>query len=262
MLLSILGVGALALALHVRASGSDDPFTADPMPVLFGNRDLASVAKPLEKQRAPAARAARRFFVRHPEPDDDAFLTYALRVMPALPGRTETRRELDQLSRLGRRRNQSGDAAAYWLEAHGDKDVWEEYEHNFRDMASTEAGDLMNTTHNAARHLAEQATDDAKARFERVTPYQVRPSLNALNQAKFASEVKYSYPSKHEVVAFAEMAVLDRYEPQRAPEYRWMAEEIAFSRLYAGGHYLSDLTAGAFLGWMIGTYELHYASLA
>ena len=35
-----------------------------------------------------------------------------------------------------------------------------------------------------------------------------------------------------------------------------MADEIDFSRLYAGGHYLSDLTAGAFLGTAIGDYTL------
>jgi hypothetical protein len=38
--------------------------------------------------------------------------------------------------------------------------------------------------------------------------------------------------------------------------YRWMADEIDFSRLYAGGHYLSDLTVGAFLGTAIGDFEL------
>jgi membrane-associated phospholipid phosphatase len=39
-----------------------------------------------------------------------------------------------------------------------------------------------------------------------------------------------------------------------------MADEIDFSRLYAGGHYLTDLTAGAFLGTAIGDYALHRAT--
>ena len=33
-----------------------------------------------------------------------------------------------------------------------------------------------------------------------------------------------------------------------------------FVALYAGGHYLSDLTAGAFLGTAIGDYALHRAA--
>ena len=40
---------------------------------------------------------------------------------------------------------------------------------------------------------------------------------------------------------------------------RRLLDEVDFSRLYAGGHYLSDLTAGAFLGTTIGDYELHRA---
>ena len=32
--------------------------------------------------------------------------------------------------------------------------------------------------------------------------------------------------------------------------------------MYAGGHYLTDLTAGAFLGTLIGDYERRKAGLA
>ena len=40
-----------------------------------------------------------------------------------------------------------------------------------------------------------------------------------------------------------------------------MADEIANSRMYAGGHYLSALTAGAFIGTLIGDYERRKAGL-
>lgn len=51
------------------------------------------------------------------------------------------------------------------------------------------------------------------------------------------------------MIAFALAPLLSRYESHRAAEYRWMADEIAYSRVYhAGGHYLSDIAAGASLG--------------
>lgn len=37
-------------------------------------------------------------------------------------------------------------------------------------------------------------------------------------------------------------SVLGHFEPHRAGEYRWMVNEIDYSRLYGGGHYLSDVT--------------------
>ena len=86
------------------------------------------------------------------------------------------------------------------------------------------------------------------------------PTVNALNQAKFKGKTRLSYPSKHAALSAAAVAVLRHYEPSREGEYRWMADQVDFSRLYAGGHYLSDLTAGAFLGTAIGEYSLHRAA--
>jgi hypothetical protein len=35
-----------------------------------------------------------------------------------------------------------------------------------------------------------------------------------------------------------------------------MADQVAYSRLYMAGHYRSDLVAGAYLGDLIGDYEV------
>jgi hypothetical protein len=42
----------------------------------------------------------------------------------------------------------------------------------------------------------------------------------------------------------------------RAPEFDGMLDEILYSRLYAGGHYPSDLAVGVMLGRLIAGYEL------
>jgi membrane-associated phospholipid phosphatase len=86
--------------------------------------------------------------------------------------------------------------------------------------------------------------------------------LHGLNQARFAGQTRQSYPSKHTVDAGAALAILAPLEPHRVPEFDWMADEIAFSRLYGACHYLSDLTGGAFLGTLIGDYERRKAGLA
>ncbi len=61
-----------------------------------------------------------------------------------------------------------------------------------------------------------------------------------------------SFPSAHAGVLFAALPVICRYKPKL--KYIWLAVIllIAFSRLYLGVHYLSDIIAGALTGYIIG----------
>src|SRR5207237_4363622 len=102
--------------------------------------------------------------------------------------------------------------------------------------------------------LANSVVAQGKSRYARQSPYIVDPSLHAINQKKFSK--KFSYPSKHSVIGAAMTTLLHRLDPHRGPEYRWMEAEIDFSRLYAGGHYPSDLTASAYLGTLVAGYVL------
>ena len=44
--------------------------------------------------------------------------------------------------------------------------------------------------------------------------------------------------------------------PHRAADYRWMEDEIDFSRIYMAGHVPSDISGGSLLGDLVGEYFL------
>ena len=253
--LIVLGVAALALNL---ASGEEDAnaLTSGMLSRLYPGRDLAVVDGPVAAAARRAEGDAERYLATHPIRDDRAFLQFAVTRVGPPPGAAATRRELAQLHRIGDHRTASGAAAARWLEAQGKKAVWKLYLKQYKQQATPASAASAKATLKRTLTLASELVTAAKSRYRRVTPYQVDPTLRALNQARFSTGRKFSYPSKHSVIAVAAQDVLARYEPRRAGEFRWMADEIDFSRLYGGGHYLSDITAGAYLGTLLARYEL------
>jgi len=62
----------------------------------------------------------------------------------------------------------------------------------------------------------------------------------------------YSFPSMHAVAAFAAIPILDREFPRLRLFWVLFALLIAFSRIYLGLHYLSDVMFGALIGYAIG----------
>jgi membrane-associated phospholipid phosphatase len=261
MALTLLAVGAGALALHALGStGKKAPFDGQPMPKLYSTAQVAQVDGPLRAAVARAHRETAAWLSEHPLRDDAAFAAWAQRAMGPPPAAAGQRRELAALHRLAATRDAAGVAAATWLEQHGKKQVWKLYGHQYRDFAPKAAGKREKRTLKTALKLAGTLQATAKNRFARPSPYVTDPTVNALNQAKFKGKTRLSYPSKHAVFSAAAVAVLRHYEASREGEYRWMADEVDFSRLYAGGHYLSDLTAGAFLGTAIGDYALQRAA--
>ncbi|MEO7351299.1 MAG: hypothetical protein ABIW17_05310, partial [Marmoricola sp.] len=50
--------------------------------------------------------------------------------------------------------------------------------------------------------------------------------------------------------------VLGTLQPERDAEYRAMAAQVDYSRVYMAGHFPADIEAGALLGDVIGDYYL------
>ena len=68
----------------------------------------------------------------------------------------------------------------------------------------------------------------------------------------FTNIVDYSFPSMHSMAVFASLPFLTRHLKKQ--KYFWIAFAflVAFSRVYLGFHFLSDVVFGAFFGYFIG----------
>lgn len=75
----------------------------------------------------------------------------------------------------------------------------------------------------------------------------------------FTHLINYSFPSMHSMVVFSLLPALIRYLPKQKPFWAGFAFLAAFSRIYFGFHFLSDVVFGAFAGYFIGNFllELH-----
>lgn len=258
----ILATGGAALALAKLKPATGGDFHGSTVPQLFGDAQLATVHDPLKAAEAHGHKVAKAWLDAHPVTSDKAFAAWAVQALGPPAGGKAPAKQLAQLKALSTQRDPTGVTAATWLEAHGKKQPWKLFRKETKPFVPA-------TTYAASKQALKDALDlgatlqaAAKTRYARPSPYQADPSIHALNQAKFAGQTRQSYPSKHTVLAGAALAVLEPLQPHRTGEYDWMADEIAFSRMYGGGHYLSDLTAGAFLGTLIGDYERRKDGLA
>lgn len=251
----VVGAAAAALAVGLPSSSSDDPFHGSAVPPLYSDTELAAVDTPLKDAEARAHSAARRWLDAHPAATDEAFSNWAIQRIGPPPGARATRGELAQLHRIAARRTPAGTTAASWLESHGKKQPWKVFRKQDKAFLPQQRYDAVKRALADAFTLGGTLQTTAKRRYNRRSPYQADPSLHGLNQAKFAGQARQSYPSKHTVYAGAGVAVLGSVAPHLRPEFDWFTDEIAYSRLYGAGHYPSDLTAGVYLGTLIGDYE-------
>jgi hypothetical protein len=258
-LILLVGGGALALAQHGDAGGA---FKGSPVPPLFDDAQIAVVDGPLRSARARGHRAAAIWLDAHPLASEAEFAAWAQTAVGPPPGGRAQAGELAQLKALAASRTPAGTAAARWLESHGKKQPWKLFRKQAKPFLSPARSKAAKKALADALELGGKLQATAKARYGRPSPYQADPSIRALNQARFTGRKRQSYPSKHMVLAGAALALLEPLEPHRSDELRWMADEVAFSRMYAGGHYPSDLSAGMFLGTLIGDYERRKAGLA
>jgi undecaprenyl-diphosphatase len=87
-----------------------------------------------------------------------------------------------------------------------------------------------------------------KAATGRPRPFETIPQADPL----IGATVGQSMPSGHAATSFAGAVALTYFLPRSAPYVFLLAVAIAFSRIYVGVHYPSDVVAGAALGAAVG----------
>ncbi len=73
----------------------------------------------------------------------------------------------------------------------------------------------------------------------------------------FTHIINYSFPSMHSMVVFSLLPALIRYLPKQKSFWAGFAFLVAFSRIYFGFHFLSDVVFGILLGYLVGDYLLN-----
>jgi len=253
-----LAVAALvvsSVAVPLLGLGTGNPFDTNPQPALFP----PTVVQPLGAQLAARKPAADRAYVTwaktHPQADDAAFVAFALAQTPAPPSPAQRAKELSEVQALATARTADYIATSTWLELYGKTEIWKTYRHQYADVQPKSAGQAAKAELKHTRTLTKQVTAAAQAQFNLDAPFIADPTLRT-DKTIAPGTHKLSYPSKHAVEAFSAMTLLDNLEPLRSQEFTDMADQVAYSRLYMAGHYRSDLLAGAYLGYLIGDYEV------
>jgi undecaprenyl-diphosphatase len=92
-----------------------------------------------------------------------------------------------------------------------------------------------------------------KTTIQRARPFQlgIVSLLPSLQEASH-NIWNFSFPSSHAMFVFCAIPILSQQYPKLKKIWIGIAVLIAFSRVYSGLHFVSDVIAGAFLGYVIG----------
>jgi hypothetical protein len=256
--LAVLGgaVAPLAYSSFVDTTAKDR-IAADPPPALFPDADLAPIGQQIAQQQHTAEQLMAGWWSEHDATaDDTAFVTWLETTLPGPPTSAARAKEIKQVQRIAPTRTTAGVAAATWLEAYGKKDVWKLAAHDQAELLPTTTGDAVKNDVDAMLSMSKTVADALGAKYQQSAPYVVDPSLRPDHTVAPGDICPCSYPSRHATSGAASATYLAGLSPHRAGDYRWMQDEIAWSRVYMAGHVPSDITGGTLLGDMIGEYFL------
>ena len=249
-------VGPWAYAAFVNTSAKDR-IEADPPPPLFPDSVVAPIGGRIDHQETKARSLMAQWWASHDTRAHDAqFVTWAEHNLPGPPSVTQRQAEIRQVQALAKQRTAAGKDAATWLEVHGKKDVWKLAVHDQAELLSQPAGDHRKQAVDDMLKMSKDVADTLGAKYQQSAPYVVDPSLRPDHTVQPGQVCPCSYPSRHAAGGAASTTYLGYLAPQRAADYRWTEDEIAYSRVYMAGHVPSDITGGALLGDMIGEYFL------
>ncbi|MGW9134258.1 phosphatase PAP2 family protein [Streptomyces sp. NPDC055681] len=241
--------------------GATDRIKSDPPPVLFADADVAALAEQQTAQKHTADTLFTKWKAAHGSArDDKAFTAWVVEEVPAPPAKAARTAELHQVQQLAKTRTAAGKKAATWLEVHGKGDIWKLYAHDQRELLPQDQGAVEKIQLKSALKLSKAITEKVAARDKQPAPYALDPSLRPDKHITAGRKGPYSYPSRHAAKAAAAVTLLGDWAPHRAEDYRAMAAQVVYSRIYMAGHVPSDITASTLVGDLIGDYFANAAS--
>ncbi len=230
---------------------------ANPPPALFGAAQVSSIDTPIAGQIPTAHTLMSSWWKTHGTVrDDKAFIAWVETQVPAPPSAAQRAKELSAVKALDAKRTPAGIAASTWLETYGKKDIWKVYLHDQRELQPAGAGKNEKKQLKAILTMSKTVADALGAKYRQSAPYVLDPALRTDHVVKKGAVCPCSYPSRHAARAAGSRTYLGYLAPRRMTDYRWMEDEVTYSRLYMAGHVQSDITAGSLLGDMIGEYFL------
>ncbi len=88
-----------------------------------------------------------------------------------------------------------------------------------------------------------------------------RPRPEFILDLPITSHSLFSFPSGHTAAAFLIAVLFSKYHPKYKYIFYTIAVLTAFSRIYLGVHYLSDVFFGAVIGILVAFFTLKYEKL-
>lgn len=168
-----------------------------------------------------------------------------LQAPPTPPTGSEAQAELRVMHEVAATRTDAGATRARYLQRVGEGALWRsEFE---RLNAAAPIADAAAGAALLERALTRAGTvsHKLKRQHERARPYDVDPTLTTAVRKPGGAT---SFPSSHSACAFAGAHVLASIWATAAPHESALAEEVAYSRVYGGVHFPSDVAAGAMIG--------------
>ena len=95
-----------------------------------------------------------------------------------------------------------------------------------------------------------------KITFQRQRPFEIGIVNTELIFENFSSW-NYSFPSFQAMLVFSALPILYREFPKLKYIWLFFAVAVAFSRVYFGVHFLSDVIVGGLIGGLIGMLIVH-----
>ncbi|MET8136019.1 phosphatase PAP2 family protein [Streptomyces sp. NPDC005251] len=257
---AVASVGLLRPQLAAVVTGSPGATALigqNPPPTLFTDAAVAPLGRRVAAQRTQADTLFAQWKNQHGTTQDDkAFAAWAAQQIPAPPTATARTAELHKVQDLAKTRTAAGKKAATWLELYGKQDIWKLYQHDQRELVPAAKGTDEKARLKSALKLAKTISDQLAARDKQPAPFVLDPSLRPDKHITPGAKGPYSYPSRHAARSAAAVTLLSAFAPHRTEDYRWMQDEVVYSRVYMAGHVPSDILAGTLLGDLIGDYEL------